>query len=381
MKTVRANLAIARQAGKDRYLEVIDNLVAAEKALDEQIKSLGYLIIDIGKFKQHRSQLNTSFDSIPDDVVSGFQLTPTSSRVSAHSTSNNQPSEILQIKTDEIGNLVESFLEDFKLELSELSTRYNKTEQIKKEALHVSILDQKPTTGFWQDVRNKFYEFVYAKAESEDSEAYKTVIQTEQEEQVAPTNIKIENNLKINNTLIVPMAVNHNRGPSFKDILRLVPNFSGRDKNEAISFVKGCRHAKKLVDVAQQGEFIKLLPMKLSGIALETIDTSNNNKIDLLTNFIEGNFGTNKLFYELYGELSKLKQGNKEGVLAFYARLKDLGRDITAAARHDEKDAPPFEENLNNDLLITFKRGFHWELKVRLNNANTLEEARSEAIK
>ncbi|KAL7296910.1 hypothetical protein TKK_0010300 [Trichogramma kaykai] len=94
----------------------------------------------------------------------------------------------LEIKTNEIGNLVESFLEDFKPELSELSTRYNKTEQIKKEALHASILDQKPTTGFGQDVRNKFYEFVYAKAESEESEAYKTVIQSEEREQVAPVN-------------------------------------------------------------------------------------------------------------------------------------------------------------------------------------------------
>ncbi|KAL7306137.1 hypothetical protein TKK_0001583 [Trichogramma kaykai] len=175
LKTVRAKLAIERQAGKDRNLEIINNLVADEKALDEQIKSLGYLSIDIGKFTQHRSQLNTSFDSIPDDALSGFQLTSTSSRVSAHCTPNNPPSEILQIKTDEIGDLVEFFLEDFKLELSELSTRYNETEQIKKEALQASVLDQKPTTGFWQDVRNKFYEFVYAKAESEDSEAYKTI--------------------------------------------------------------------------------------------------------------------------------------------------------------------------------------------------------------
>ena len=61
--------------------------------------------------------------------------------------------------------------------------------------------------------------------------------------------------------------------------------------------------------------------------------------------------------------------------------MKDLGRDITAAARRDGKNSPLFENNLNNDLLVTFKRGLRWELKVRLNNVNTLDDARKEAIK
>uniref|UniRef100_A0ABD2WN42 Uncharacterized protein n=1 Tax=Trichogramma kaykai TaxID=54128 RepID=A0ABD2WN42_9HYME len=60
-------------------------------------------------------------------------------------------SEILKIKTDEINNLLESFLEGFKLELSEISTKYEQKGKIDKEELHASIKDQKSTTEFWQD--------------------------------------------------------------------------------------------------------------------------------------------------------------------------------------------------------------------------------------
>ncbi|CAB0032541.1 unnamed protein product, partial [Trichogramma brassicae] len=147
------------------------------------------------------------------------------------------------------------------------------------------------------------------------------------------------------------------RGPSFKDIVQLVPSFSGRDKEEAIKFVKGCRLAEELLKQNQKADFLKFIEVKLSGIALECISSTALASITALTEFVKKNFGTHKLFFECYGDLSKIKQGNKEGVSTFYARLKDLEREIKAAARRDGKHDAAFKASLRVDLLTAFKRG------------------------
>ncbi|KAL7296608.1 hypothetical protein TKK_0010029 [Trichogramma kaykai] len=170
------------------------------------------------------------------------------------------------------------------------------------------------------------------------------------------------------------------RGPSFKDILQLVPNFSGRDKEEANKFIKGCRLADELLEQNQKADFLKFIKVKLSGVALECINPTALASTAALTEFVEKNFGTRKLFFECYGDLSKLKQGKNEGVLTFFSRLKDLQREIEAAARRENKHNAAFEASLLADLLTAFKRGLRWEIKSQL-TANNLEEARDEAVR
>uniref|UniRef100_A0ABD2X844 CCHC-type domain-containing protein n=1 Tax=Trichogramma kaykai TaxID=54128 RepID=A0ABD2X844_9HYME len=294
-------------------------------------------------------------------------------------------------QTDDVTSLVDrqtigrtSF---FRLELDETEIAQIETENIKQELQKTVACIQdtleKPEIkeGFFEKCFNKFLEYVKVK-EEDLSEFYETVIENKslithnnllekfEREEASGTD---EEEIQINN-----MA--YNRGPSFKDIIQLVPNFSGRDRDEAIKFVKGCKHAEELLDDNQQKDFLKFIRVKLSGVAHECIDTTEMENIKALTDFVESNFGSDKLFFECYGDLAKLKQENNETVLSFYARLKDVEREIEAVARRDSKYNQSFKANLQTDLLAAFKRGLRWEIKARL-TANTLDEARNEAIK
>ncbi|KAL7299230.1 hypothetical protein TKK_0007824 [Trichogramma kaykai] len=343
---------------KEADLEIVNSLLKDLTLVQKKNKKRE-------RYSAYRKQINSSIKSLHEEIINKSkaipnQQTPCTSKISNTNTPLElDETEIAQIETENI------------------------KQELQKTVACIQDTLEKPEIkeGFFEKCFNKFLEYVKVK-EEDLSEFYETVIENKslithnnllekfEREEASGTD---EEEIQINN-----MA--YNRGPSFKDIIQLVPNFSGRDRDEAIKFVKGCKHAEELLDDNQQKDFLKFIRVKLSGVAHECIDTTEMENIKALTDFVESNFGSDKLFFECYGDLAKLKQENNETVLSFYARLKDVEREIEAVARRDSKYNQSFKANLQTDLLAAFKRGLRWEIKARL-TANTLDEARNEAIK
>uniref|UniRef100_A0ABD2X824 CCHC-type domain-containing protein n=1 Tax=Trichogramma kaykai TaxID=54128 RepID=A0ABD2X824_9HYME len=350
-------------------LALLNKIRGDIKEINAELKKFEYLNIDLEKYQE---KLTPSIKTLRENATLPIQHTPCTSRISNHSTP--------RITVEQIEKVVDSFIEDFRLELEETEAKEIEKSNI-KEKLQETLVKYEQTQvepeiedGFFGKCYNKFLDFINVKRE-QNSTLFETVIQAPDAPQRSNLAFHFDTPDEDENQ---DMAAR--RGPSFKDILQLVPNFSGRDKEEANKFIKGCRLADELLEQNQKADFLKFIKVKLSGVALECINPTALASIAALTEFVEKNFGTRKLFFECYGDLSKLKQGKNEGVLTFFSRLKDLQRVIEAAARRENKHNAAFEASLLADLLTAFKRGLRWEIKSQL-TANNLEEARDEAAR
>ncbi|KAL7302818.1 hypothetical protein TKK_0004856 [Trichogramma kaykai] len=350
-------------------LALLNKIRGDIKEINAELKKFEYLNIDLEKYQE---KLTPSIKTLRENATLPIQHTPCTSRISNHSTP--------RITVEQIEKVVDSFIEDFRLELEETEAKEIEKSNI-KEKLQETLVKYEQTQvepeiedGFFGKCYNKFLDFINVKRE-QNSTLFETVIQAPDAPQRSNLAFHFDTPDEDEDQ---DMAAR--RGPSFKDILQLVPNFSGRDKEEANKFIKGCRLADELLEQNQKADFLKFIKVKLSGVALECINPTALASIAALTEFVEKNFGTRKLFFECYGDLSKLKQGKNEGVLTFFSRLKDLQRVIEAAARRENKHNAAFEASLLDDLLTAFKRGLRWEIKSQL-TANNLEEARDEAAR
>uniref|UniRef100_A0ABD2XHB3 Reverse transcriptase domain-containing protein n=1 Tax=Trichogramma kaykai TaxID=54128 RepID=A0ABD2XHB3_9HYME len=180
--------------------------------------------------------------------------TPCKSRISNHSTP--------RITVEQIEEAVESFIENFRLELEESEAEEIEKQNI-KEQLQETLVKYEQTQeelvfqdGFFGKCYNRFLDFINVKCE-DNTTLFQTVIQAPEKSPRSNLTRRFDIPEEDEEVENYNMAVR--RGPSCKDIVQLVPSHSGSDKDEAIKFVKGCRLAEELLEENQKADFLKFI--------------------------------------------------------------------------------------------------------------------------
>ena len=165
---------------------------------------------------------------------------------------------------------------------------------------------------------------------------------------------------------------------SIKDTLEMIPKFSGKAE-ELEAFVIGCGRARNMIPPENEYELTQLIQTRLLGEASRaTLDQTFSN-VNKLTEFMEFAFGHPKTSNELNGELSQLRQKEKETIIIFANKIKEVGRKIKKArlieGRHTD------DNEIERDLTRFFLKGMRFEIRNRIIPYASLEDNIKEAIR
>ena len=146
----------------------------------------------------------------------------------------------------------------------------------------------------------------------------------------------------INNEMVLP----NNQQVSLRYALALVPLFHG--SNIPLSdFIEGCYEAKAMLPTpAAQENLARLLRSKLSGEARKCIFGSTYNNIEKLIEKVKRVYAPARSVYQLQGKLGNTYMWEKENVLSYAARIKEIDDSIEDAHRLSN----------NGQVDSTFKR-------------------------
>ena len=164
---------------------------------------------------------------------------------------------------------------------------------------------------------------------------------------------------------------------SIKDTINTIPEFSG-SQEEVENFVIGCGRAKGMIPPENEIEVAPLILLRLKGEAAKAAIGHNFRSIQEVIDFVEFAFGNPQTSHELGGDLAKVRQGEKEKVVLFANKIKELGRKIKKAAKLEGR--PLEDSTLDRDMLRFFLKGMRTEIRTRLMPYATFADTLNEAI-
>ena len=167
-----------------------------------------------------------------------------------------------------------------------------------------------------------------------------------------------------------------------RDVLEVVPLFDG--SNLPLShFIEGCMEAKAMLPTpAAQQNLARLLRGKLSGEARKCIFGSTYATIEELIEKLKRVYAPAKSAYQLQGELVNKFMRERENVLSYAARIKEIADKIEDAHRLNNIDQVDnnFKQNLGRDVIQCFIRGLRPELEIRVEAKDTFREVINDSI-
>lgn len=171
------------------------------------------------------------------------------------------------------------------------------------------------------------------------------------------------------------------RGMSISNVLDLIPRFNGQNVSLSL-FLDGCREAKELLPSTLEGELAKFIRMRLYGDALKSTRGQTFTSVNDVIEFFENIYGSAKTYHDWSGDLAKMKQKSNESVIVFLNRIREIEKEIIAAAQREGRitNKQAFLADLEKDCIKFFKRGLRWEIRGRMGTPTTLKEAREQAI-
>ena len=200
----------------------------------------------------------------------------------------------------------------------------------------------------------------------------------EQMEQIVHNNPAENVNPIINNEMVLP----NNQQESLRDTLEVVPLFNG--SNIPLShFIEGCYEAKAMLPTpAAQETLARLLRSKLSGEARKCVFESTYNNIEELIEKLKRVYAPAKSVYQLKGELGNTYMWEKENVLSYAARIKEIVDRIEDAHRLNNNGQVDntFKRNLQRDVIQCFIRGLRPELEIRVKTKEKFKEVFNDTI-
>ena len=157
---------------------------------------------------------------------------------------------------------------------------------------------------------------------------------------------------------------------SISEVCEHIPYFSGNTEDLDI-FIERCELAQSIVGPSTEFVLVQFIKQKLIGIAADALYEKNINSVHEIIKLLEIYFGDGKSTYELFGDLSLIKQKEKESVREFANKIEKIGTKIRkVAARENRYEVMQF---LDKDLLEYFLRGLKWEVRERIFKTVTLQ--------
>lgn len=152
-----------------------------------------------------------------------------------------------------------------------------------------------------------------------------------------------------------------------------IPLFSGENTptiNEDVSLLITCSKLayESLSNAEEQALFLKLLPTRLRGRALELARGNNFTTLEQFIKFIKDNFADTKSYITLTNELRSVQQVPGESLLLYLNRVKRLLEQCKQKAKdHFSKDTSAIEQELEELAVNSYKVGiFNPNLKYFL---------------
>ena len=165
--------------------------------------------------------------------------------------------------------------------------------------------------------------------------------------------------------------INPNLTPSYKKI-----NF--------INFIEGCEEAKQMLPPipAVEQNLVKMIRSKIIGEARKCIYGMTFEKVDELINRLEKMYSPSKTVYQLQGELGSTYMWERESVLSYATRIKEIADQIYDAHRinNDGQLDEKFKAGFEKDLIQCFLRGLTSEIEIRVEQGEVFKDVTNNAI-
>ena len=294
--------------------------------------------------------------------------------------------------------------ENYSVNFSSLGSPANKSSSIHDLSLISGSSNQDQTLtidDFQSDISDssKFFSSTFLPSQSRKSLEFKeTNIQYERDytdsddnsdDQEISENIKnktvktgdIKYNKISKNLIPDNMTLPNNQQVSLRDALEVVPIFDG--SNIPLShFIEGCEEARLMVPQAAESNLAKLIRSKITGEARKSIYGTPYNRVHDLIDNLKRAYAPTKSVYQLQGELGNIYMWEKENVLSYAARIKELADRIEDA--HKINNQGDVDENFGTELekaaIDCFTRGLRPELEIRIKGAETFKDVKNAAM-
>lgn len=168
---------------------------------------------------------------------------------------------------------------------------------------------------------------------------------------------------------------------SFKDALRVVPEFDGKLSNLS-NFLEGCQEAKDMVSEGSEANLVKVLRSKLVGEARKAIIGEKFETVEALKDYIRDLYVPAKTVHQLQGDLGSLFQRENESVLSFANRIREVGKGILEAKRvaNNGTVTNEFKNETTQNIIECFKNGLKPEIGQKMVTAATVKDVVKNAI-
>ena len=180
-----------------------------------------------------------------------------------------------------------------------------------------------------------------------------------------------------------PRMLPNNQKVSLRDALEVVPIFDGRNIPLA-HFIEGCEEAKQMLPSVPTVELnlVKMIRSKIIGEARKSIYGITFERVDELINRLKKIYAPLKTVYQLQGELGSTYMWEKETVLSYATRIKEIADQILNAHRINNAGVldETFETGLEKDLIQCFLRGLRPEIEIRVKKEDVFRDVTNNAI-
>ena len=182
-----------------------------------------------------------------------------------------------------------------------------------------------------------------------------------------------------NRMMMVPSNINFTI--PLKDAVKVVPEFDGH--NIPLSqFFEGCDEALSMIEPQGESNLVKLIKGKIIGEAKRSLCGQKFTSIKQLKEFLKNIYSSVKSVEQLLGELGNEYQREKDTVIAFANRIREIGnRIIESETVLKGEITQQFRSSIENSIVECFKSGLKPEIEQRLGDITDVNEVVKEAIK
>ena len=196
------------------------------------------------------------------------------------------------------------------------------------------------------------------------------------------TEVINQDNPVIVNNEEMAVVIPNSQQVSLRDALEVVPLLDG--SNLPLShFIEGCMEAKAMLPTpAAQENLARLLRGKLTGEARKCIFGSTYAAIEELIEKLKRVYAPAKSVYQLQGELGNTFTWDRENVLSYAARIKEIADRIEDSHRLNNGGQVDnaFKQNVERDVVQCFIRGLLPELEVSVEEKDAFREVINDSI-
>jgi len=167
-------------------------------------------------------------------------------------------------------------------------------------------------------------------------------------------------------------------------VSRLVPEFSGGLDEKLEFFLNACELVEEITPLNNVDIMLRTILNKLKGQAYEIIKYEKIDSWVTLKTFLKNTYDKPKNAAYLQVELFSAKQKNKETLIEYVNRIRNLVQAVSEGSTQgkNKSDALAVQTNIREQALLVFLEGISDRIKimVKSKNPSTLEQAIQIAI-